>query len=55
METENEKLKNDSEKEFSATEAIIGKGFKPHACTTSMLFVMMLETFEAGRISKTCH
>ena len=28
MDTEKEKLKNDSEKEFSATEAIIGEGFK---------------------------
>ena len=28
METEKEKLKND-QKEFSATEAIIGKDFKP--------------------------
>ena len=29
METEKEKLKND-QKEFSATEAIIGKDFKPN-------------------------
>ena len=28
MDTEKEKLKNDNEKEFSATEAIIGEGFK---------------------------
>ena len=28
MDTEKQKLKNDNEKEFSATEAIIGKGFK---------------------------
>ena len=56
MDTEKEKLKNDSEKEFSATEAIIGQDVNvKNFCTTSMSLVMMLVTFEAGRYSNTCH
>ena len=50
METEKEKLKNDSEKEFSATEAIIGKGLikrKNLMRVQTSMSMMMLVTFEA--------